>query len=302
MLHIERIRSEFWYQFLSSPGVMIAAAIIGVIVLACACADVLAPQNAFDETALDLVNSKLPPVWMQGGDDRFLLGTDALGRDVLSAMLYGGRVSIIVGLGAVVLSVVIGVSGGLIAGYFGGMADAVIMRVAEVQFSFPPILIALLLNGVLKTALTPGQFQIAAVPILIGAIGLSGWVQYARVVRAGTLAERHKEYVLACEATGFGEFYILRRHVLPNILGPVLVISMLQLAVAIVTEATLSFLGLGTPVTQPSLGALIQSGSEFLFSGVWWVVIFPGALLLILVLAFNVVADWLRDVLNPRLR
>jgi peptide/nickel transport system permease protein len=182
------------------------------------------------------------------------------------------------------------------------MADVVIMRVAEIQFSFPPILIALLLNGVLKTALSPGQFQVSAVPILIGAIGLSGWVQYARVVRASTLVERHKEYVLACEATGFGEFYILRRHVLPNVLGPVLVISMLQLAVAIVTEATLSFLGLGTPVTQPSLGALIQSGSEFLFSGIWWVVIFPGGLLLILVLAFNVVADWLRDFLNPRLR
>lgn len=299
---VERIRSDFWYSFLKSPITVVSAVVVIVLVTCCMFAEVFAPHTPFDPATLDIMNNQLPPAWEEGGDPAYLLGTDIQGRDVLSAILYGGRISIIVGLGAVALSVLIGVTGGLIAGYYGGIADAIIMRIAEIQFSFPPILLALLFNGILKTILTPQAFAHAAVPILILAIAFAGWVQYARVVRASTLVEREKEYVQACQALGFSSLYVVRKHVLPNILGPVLVISMLQIAVAIVTEATLSFLGLGTPLTEPSLGALIQEGGEFLFSGIWWVVVFPGLALLVLVIAFNLLADWFRDYLNPRLR
>lgn len=299
---LEKIHSDFWYEWLNSPVTVASSVIIVLIVIGCTFAPVFAPHTPFDPATISIMDNNLPPVWEAGSDPRFLLGTDLQGRDVLSAMLYGGRISLLVGLGAVALSVVIGMAVGLLAGYFGGMTDAILMRIAEIQFAFPPILIALLFNGILKASLPADVFAQAAVPIMILAIGLAGWVQFARIVRASVLVQRGQDYVTACHAIGLPTLTIILRHITPNILGPVLVLAMLQIAVAIVTEATLSFLGLGTPLTEPSLGALIQIGSQYLFSGIWWVVIFPGIMLLVMVIAFNLVADWVRDYLNPRLR
>lgn len=298
----DRIRSDFWYELLNSPVTIVSAIIIVLMIVGCTFAPIFAPHTPFDPATISIMDNNMPPAWADGADPRFLLGTDLQGRDVLSAMLYGGRISLLVGIGAVALSVVIGMAVGLLAGYFGGMTDAVLMRIAEIQFAFPPILIALLFNGILKASLPADVFAQAAVPIMILAIGLAGWVQFARIVRASTLVQRNQDYVTACHAVGLPTLTIILRHITPNILGPVLVLAMLQIAVAIVTEATLSFLGLGTPLTEPSLGALIQIGSQYLFSGVWWVVIFPGIMLLVMVVAFNLVADWVRDYLNPRLR
>ena len=298
----ERIRSDFWYELVNSPVTVVSAIIIAVMIIGCTFAPVFAPHTPFDPATISIMDNNMPPAWADGADPRFLLGTDLQGRDVLSAMLYGGRISLLVGIGAVALSVVIGMTVGLLAGYFGGMTDAVLMRIAEIKFAFPPILIALLFNGILKASLPADVFAQAAVPIMILAIGLAGWVQFARIVRASAMVQRGQDYVTACHAIGLPTPTIILRHITPNILGPVLVLAMLQIAVAIVTEATLSFLGLGTPLTQPSLGALIQIGSQYLFSGIWWVVIFPGIMLLVMVVAFNLVADWVRDYLNPRLR
>lgn len=298
----ERIRSDFWYELLNSPVTVVSGILIALMIVGCTFAPIFAPHTPFDPATISIMDNNLPPAWADGADPRFLLGTDLQGRDVLSAMLYGGRISLLVGIGAVALSVVIGMTVGLLAGYFGGMTDAVLMRVAEIQFAFPPILIALLFNGILKASLPADVFGRAAVPIMILAIGLAGWVQFARIVRASALVQRGQDYVTACHAIGLPTPTIILRHITPNILGPVLVLAMLQIAVAIVTEATLSFLGLGTPLTEPSLGALIQIGSQYLFSGIWWVVIFPGIMLLVMVVAFNLVADWVRDYLNPRLR
>lgn len=299
---LERIQSDFWYAFLNSPVTVVSAIIITLFTFACVFANLVAPHTPFDPATISIMDNNYPPAWSSGGDARFFLGTDSQGRDVLSTMLFGGRISLLVGLGAVALSTLIGMTVGLLAGYYGGWTDSVLMRIAEIQFAFPPILIALLFNGLLKTVLPAAVFAQAAVPILILAIGLAGWVQIARIVRSSVLVERGKDYITACNAIGLPTRTVLLRHLLPNVLGPVLVISMLQIAVAIVTEATLSFLGLGTPLTQPSLGGLIQAGSQFLFSGIWWVVIFPGLMLLVMVVAFNLVADWFRDYLNPRLR
>lgn len=299
---LNRIRSEFWFQFLGSPVTVVASFVIVFIVLACVFANWVAPHTPFDPATLSIMDNNLPPVWQPNSDPRFILGTDIQGRDVLSAMLYGGRISLMVGLGAVALSAFIGMLIGLLSGYFGGLTDSILMRLAEIQFAFPPILIALLFNGILKTTLSANMFAQAAVPIMILSIGLAGWVQFARIVRSSVLVQRSQDYVTSCRAIGLPTMTILLRHITPNVLSPVLVLAMLQIAVAIVTEATLSFLGLGTPLTEPSLGALIQVGSQYLFSGIWWVVIFPGAMLLIMVMAFNLVADWVRDYLNPRLR
>ncbi len=299
---LNEIKSDFWFAFFSSPVTVFSTILIFVLTFGFAGAEIFAPHTPFDPFTISILDNHLPPAWLEGGDRRFLLGTDIQGRDVFSAIFYGGRISIIVGLGAVLLSTLIGVTAGLLAGFLGGWADNLIMRFAEIQFSFPPILIALLFNGILRTVLPADVFSRSAIPILILAIGLSGWVQYARIVRASTLIERNKDYISACDSIGLPTRIILFRHLLPNILGPVLVIAMLHFAVAIVTEATLSFLGLGTPLTQPSLGALIQDGSNYLFSGKWWVVIFPGLTLVIFVICLNLVADWFRDYLNPKLR
>ncbi|MEP1767544.1 MAG: ABC transporter permease [Sulfitobacter sp.] len=298
----DKIRSDFWYELLNSPVTVVSAVIIVFMIVGCAFAPIFAPHTPFDPATISIMDNNMPPVWPDGADPRFLLGTDLQGRDVLSAMFFGGRISLLVGIGAVAVSVAIGMTVGLLAGYFGGMTDAVLMRVTEIQFAFPPILIALLFNGILKASLSADVFAQAAVPIMILAIGLAGWVQFARIVRASTLVQRTQDYVTACHAIGLPTITVIVRHITPNILGPVLVLAMLQIAVAIVTEATLSFLCLGTPLTEPSLGALIQIGSQYLFSGVWWVVIFPDLMLLVMVVAFNLVADWVRDYLNPRLR
>ncbi len=243
-----------------------------------------------------------PPRWIAGGKAAYLLGTDDQGRDVLSAIMYGARVSLLVGLASVVLALVLGVGLGLLAGYAGGRIDAFIMRVADVQLSFPAILIALLIDGVFRAALPRDAHDKVALIVLVLAIGLSNWVQYARTVRGSTMVEKNREYVQAARVIGITPLAIMLRHLLPNVLGPVLVLATINIATAILTEATLSFLGVGVPPTQPSLGTLIRIGNDFLFSGEWWITIFPGAALVMIVLSINLLGDWLRDALNPRLR
>ena len=231
-----------------------------------------------------------------------MLGTDNQGRDILSTIMHGARISLAIGFASVLLSVVLGVFLGLIAGYFGGRLDAVLMRIADVQLSFPAILIALLIDGVARVALSGDRHDQIAIPVLILSIGLSKWVDYARTVRGSTLVERNKEYVQAARVIGRKPLAILLRHVLPNVMGPVLVIATINIGVAIIIEATLSFLGVGVPATQPSLGTLIRVGNEFLYSGEWWITLFPGIALIVLVLSVNLLGDWLRDALNPKLR
>ncbi|MGP1615199.1 MAG: ABC transporter permease [Pollutimonas bauzanensis] len=273
-----------------------------VIIVGALCAPLIAPHNPFDLATLDLLDANIPPAWSASGDPRFLLGTDDQGRDILSAILYGSRISLLVGFASVLFSLVIGVTLGLISGYVGGRVDSVIMRVADVQLSFPAILIALLIDGIARGLLPRDAQDSLSLYVLIFAIGISGWVQYARTVRGATMVERNKEYVQAARLIGMRPFTVLRRHILPNVLGPVLVIATIHLAVAIITEATLSFLGVGIPPTTPSLGTLIRIGNSYLFSGDWWISIFPGIALVLLALSVNLLGDWLRDALNPRLR
>ena len=296
------VDSDLWFSFSRSPTVVVATAVATIMMMAALFAPLLAPQDPFDLTALSILDAHIPPAWMAADDHRFLLGSDDQGRDVLSAILYGSRISIGVGFASVALALVLGVSLGLLAGYVGGRLDALIMRTAEIQLSFPTILIALLLNGVMRSILPADVQDQLAIPVLIVAIGISGWVQYARTVRGTTLVEKNKEYVQAARLIGIHPLLIMLRHILPNTMGPVLVIATIHLAVAIITEATLSFLGVGVPPTEPSLGTLIRIGNDFLFSGEWWITMFPGAALAILVLAVNLLGDWLRDAFNPKLR
>jgi peptide/nickel transport system permease protein len=292
---------DVWYSFRTSPVAIVAALIAFVCVFCALFADVVAPHNPFDLASLELADSRLPPAWLEGGTTKYLLGTDDQGRDILSALMYGARISLLVGLASVVLSVLIGVGLGLLSGFVGGKTDAFIMRVCDVMLSFPAILIALLIDGVGR-ALFPNAHETLAFAVLILAISLSGWVQYARTVRGSTLVERQKEYVQAARVIGVAPGRIMVRHVLPNVLGPVLVLATIQVASAIIIEATLSFLGVGVPPTQPSLGTLIRVGNDFLFSGEWWITIFPGVVLVLIALSVNLLGDWLRDALNPRLR
>jgi peptide/nickel transport system permease protein len=262
----------------------------------------VAPHNPFDSATLVLTDGFTPPAWIAGGTPRYLLGTDDQGRDMLSTIMFGARISLAVGVASVIFSMLLGVSLGLIAGYVGGKLDAFIMRVADIQLSFPPILVALLIDGVARVALPRDSHDRIAIYVLILAIGVSGWVQYARTVRGSTLVERNKEYVQAARVIGRSQASIMLSHVLPNVLGPVLVIATIHVATAIITEATLSFLGVGVPATQPSLGTLIRVGNDFLLSGEWWITVFPGVALIVLVLSVNLLGDWLRDALNPKLR
>jgi ABC-type dipeptide/oligopeptide/nickel transport systems, permease components len=294
--------SDIWYSFRHTPSAVISAIVAGVLVLAALFAPVLAPHNPFDLASLDIMNANMPPAWDAEGDPAFPLGTDDQGRDILSAVLYGSRVSLLVGFASVLLSMVLGVSLGLVSGYAGGRLDTLIMRIADVQLSFPAILIALLIDGVARGLLPRDLHTEIALYVLVFAIGISGWVQYARTVRGATLVERNKEYVQAARLIGMGPLRILRHHILPNVMGPVLVIATIHLAIAIITEATLSFLGVGVPVTTPSLGTLIRIGNSYLFSGMWWISIFPAIALVALVLSVNLLGDWLRDALNPKLR
>ena len=293
--------SDVGYNFRTSPTAIIAAVIAFACIFCALFAGWVAPHNPFDLASLELSNARLPPAWSPTGSSRFLLGTDDQGRDILSALMYGARISLIVGLASVMLSVLAGVSLGLLAGFLGGWVDSLLMRTCDVMLSFPAILVALLIAGVGR-ALFPQAHETMAFGVLIVSISLTGWVQYARTVRGSTLVERNKEYVQAARVTGVAPLRIMRRHVLPNVLGPVLVLATIQVATAILTEATLSFLGVGAPPTSPSLGTLIRVGNDYLFSGEWWITIFPGAMLVVIALSVNMLGDWLRDALNPRLR
>ncbi|MDC8785473.1 ABC transporter permease [Roseateles koreensis] len=292
---------DVWHSFTSSPVAM-GAAIVAMLCIFCAVfAGFVAPHNPFDLATLDLMDSRLPPFWMEGGRHNYWLGTDDQGRDLLSALVYGARISLLVGSASVMVSMLIGVSLGLVAGFVGGTLDAFIMRICDVMLSFPSILVALLIDGIGRT-IFPQAHDALAFGVLILAISLTGWVQYARTVRGSTLVERSKEYVQAARVIGVSPLRIMRRHVLPNVMGPVMVLATIQVASAIITEATLSFLGVGVPPTSPSLGTLIRGGNDFLFSGEWWIVVWPGAMLVLIALSINLLGDWLRDALNPRLR
>lgn len=294
--------SDLLYSFGHSPTAIVSAIVALSVVLGAICAPLIAPYNPFNLASLNLLDANVPPAWSPDGSLQFLLGTDDQGRDVFSAILYGSRISLLVGFASVIFSLVIGVTLGLVSGYAGGRVDNFIMRVADVQLSFPAILIALLIDGVARGILPRDVQDSSSLYVLIFAIGISGWVQYARTVRGATMVERNKEYVQAARLIGMRPFMVLRRHILPNVLGPVLVIATIHLAIAIITEATLSFLGVGIPPTTPSLGTLIRIGNSYLFSGEWWIAIFPGITLVLLALSVNLLGDWLRDALNPKLR
>jgi peptide/nickel transport system permease protein len=295
--------SDIAASFRRSPVAIVSGVVALVIVLAAIFAPWIAPTNPYDPSSLNLMDGFTPPMQPNAfTGSTYLMGTDNQGRDVFSTILYGARISLFVGVSAVLLAMVLGISAGLVAGYRGGWVDAVLMRVADVQLSFPSILIALLIFGVARGIIPPTQREAMAIWVLIVAIGLSDWVQFARVVRGATMVEKGKEYVQAARVIGVTPLRILIRHILPNVMGPVLVIATISVALAIIAEATLSFLGVGVPPTQPSLGTLIRIGQQFLFSGEWWILLFPALTLLALALSVNMLGDWLRDALNPRLR
>jgi peptide/nickel transport system permease protein len=294
--------SDVWASFKRSKLTMAAAFLTVLFLMVAVLAGVLSPQDPFDPAQLDLMNSRLPPIWDAEGQAPFLLGSDEQGRDIFSAILYGLRISLLVGFMGVAFSATLGIALGLVAGYLGGTVDAVIMRIADVQLTFPAILIALLVDGVVKAVLGGQLDPATTLSVLVFSIGLSFWVQYARTVRGSVMVEKNKDYIAAARLIGLPAPVIMFRHILPNVMGPVLVIATINLALAIITEATLSFLGTGMPETMPSLGTLIRIGNNYLFSGEWWIVAFPGIALALLVLAINLLGDWLRDALNPKLR
>lgn len=297
------LESDVFYSFRRSPVAVVSALVVLVLLLSALLAPWIAPSNPFDPASLNLMNGFTPPGTPNAfTGDAFLMGTDDQGRDVFSTILYGMRISLFVGVSAVAFAMVLGITLGLISGYVGGWLETIIMRIADVQLTFPSILVAMLIFGVAK-GVTPVEYRDQmAIWVLILAIGLSDWVQFARVVRGATLVEKNKEYVAAARLIGRRPGAIMLRHILPNVLSPVLVIATISLALAIIAEATLSFLGVGAPPTQPSLGTLIRIGQGFLFSGEWWILFFPACTLLALALSVNLLGDWLRDALNPRLR
>jgi peptide/nickel transport system permease protein len=295
--------SDIWFSFKSSTLTVVAAAVTLLIFAVAFLSPLLAPHTPFDPATLSLSDGLKPPVlFFPDGDWTFPLGTDEQGRDVLSSIMYGTRLSLVVGLASVIVAMVIGITLGLISGYVGGTVDAVIMRIADVQLTFPAILVALLIDGIVRGLISVQRHDEIAIFVIVGAIGLSFWVQYARTVRGSVLVEKGKEYVQAARVIGLSPILIMVRHVLPNVTGPVLVIATLNLGLAIISEATLSFLGVGLPSTEPSLGTLIRLGNDVLQSGEWWITVFPGLTLATLVLAVNLLGDWLRDALNPKLR
>ena len=297
------LQSDFFYDFRNTPVAVVSFIVFMVIILAAVFAGFIAPTNPFDPASLNLMNGFTPPMTanMFTGES-FVMGTDDQGRDLLSAIIYGLRVSLFVGVMSVLLAMGLGVSLGLLAGYVGGWIDNLIMRIADIQLTFPSILIAMLIFGVLRGIIPPDLRDEMAIFVLITAIGLSEWVPFARTVRATTLVEKEKEYVQAARLIGLRRTQIMWRHILPNVLGPVLVIATITLALAIIAEATLSFLGVGAPPTEPSLGTLIRIGQDYLFSGEWWILTFPAVTLLALALSVNLLGDWLKDTLNPRLK
>jgi peptide/nickel transport system permease protein len=293
--------SDLWHSFRAHPSAMFAATLLAVLAVTAIIAPWITPQNPYDLAALELWNSEIPPIWNAQGQWPFLLGTDVQGRDIYSAILYGSRISLIIGFASVILALAVGLSLGLVAGYFGGWVDNVIMRVGDVLLSMPFILIAILITAVATAALPPDLKSALAAPILIVAIAVPSWVQYARTVRASAMVERKKEYVQAARLIRVRPWRIMLHHILPNTLTPIMVAATLNFGLAILSEATLSFLGVGMPADQPSLGTLIRIGNQYLFSGLWWIVVFPAIQLCLIVLSVNMIGDWLRDALNPKL-
>ena len=295
------LESDFYHDFGKDRTAIISFVVLCVYLLACFAAPLIAPYNPYDPTIIDIMDSEIPPIWQEGGDSRFLLGTDAQGRDLFSTILYGTRISLIIGICAVLLQAFLGISLGLVAGYFGGRIDSFLMRLADIQLSFSTLMVAIIVLAVFQAAFGTELYERLAILMLILVIGIAEWPQYARTVRASVLAEKKKEYVDAARVIGLRPPRIMFRHILPNTLSPILVISTVQVANAIVSEAALSFLGLGMPITRPSLGSLINSGFEFIFSGSWWITMIPGIVLVVLVLVMNLLGDFMRDVLNPKL-
>lgn len=293
--------SDLWYSFRAHPSAMFAAGLLVLLALTAMIAPWITPQDPYDLAALELWNSEIPPIWNAQGQWPFLLGTDVQGRDIFSAILYGSRISLIIGFASVILALTVGLSLGLIAGYFGGWVDNIIMRVGDVLLSMPFILIAILISAIATASLPPGLKSALAAPILIVAIAVPSWVQYARTVRASAMVERKKEYVQAARLIRVKSWRIMLHHILPNTLTPIMVAATLNFGLAILSEATLSFLGVGMPADQPSLGTLIRIGNQYLFSGLWWIVVFPAIQLCLIVLSVNMIGDWLRDALNPKL-
>ncbi|WP_198374204.1 ABC transporter permease [Neoroseomonas rubea] len=294
--------SDLWFSFTRSPVTVLSAIVAAICILGAVFAPWIAPHNPFDLASLNLIDAFKPPAWTEEGARDYVLGTDDQGRDVLSAIMYGARVSLLVGISATVFATLLGVSLGLLAGYVGGAIDSLLMRICDIQLTFPSILVALLVDGVVRAVLPREVHADIALFVVIFAIGISEWPKFARTVRGSTLVERNKEYVQAARVIGVPKARIMVSHVLPNVIGPVLVVATLNLGLAILSEATLSFLGVGVPPTQPSLGTLIRIGNDFLFSGEWWITIFPGVALIAMVLSVNLLGDWLRDALNPKLR
>ena len=299
---IKRFNASYlFYSFKRDRVAMTSFVILAMFLLLSLVAPLVAPYNPYDSTNTDLMNSEIPPSFMEGGSNEYLLGTDNMGRDLLSTMIYGLRISVLIGLGAVFLQATIGIMVGLTAGYMGGRVDALLMRIADIQFSFPYLMVAIFISAIFQIMFGIGSFERLSVPLLIVIIGLAEWPVYARTIRASVMGEKNKEYVEAARVIGLSKPVIMFRHVLPNTLTSVMVISTIQVANAVMSEAALSFLGLGMPVTMPSLGSLIKSGFEYIFSGVWWITIFPGIVLVLFILVINLLGDWLRDVLNPKL-
>jgi len=293
--------SYLLFSFKQDKTAIFSLAVLVVLLVTGLLAPVFSPYDPYNPANIDIMNSELPPSWTEDGEAAFLLGTDIQGRDLLSTMIYGLRLSILIGCGAVVLQGFLGVVVGLLAGYLGGKIDAVLMRIADIQLSFPYLMVAIFISAIFQLAFGIGRYEDLAVPLLIVIIGLAEWPVYARTVRAAVMGEKNKEYVEAARVIGLNRWRIMFRHVLPNTMTSVLVISTIQVANAVMSEAALSFLGLGMPVTKPSLGSLIRSGFEYIFSGSWWITLFPGIFLVLLVLVINLLGDWLRDVLNPKL-
>ncbi len=294
-------QSYLLYSFKRDPIAIFSFAGLMVLAVISILAPVIAPYNTYDTATFDIMDAETPPSWMEDGSEMFMLGTDIQGRDLLSTMIYGLRVSLLIGVGAVLFQAFVGIVVGLVSGFFGGKLDSFLMRLADIQFSIPYLIVAIFTSAIFKLAFGIGRYEDLAEILLIVIIGMSQWPHYARTVRASVLGEKNKEYVEAARVIGINRRQIMFRHILPNTMTPVLVISTIQVANAIMSEAALSFLGLGMPITKPSLGSLIRAGFEYIFSGSWWITFFPGVLLVIVVLVILLLGDWLRDVLNPKL-
>lgn len=294
-------KSYLLYSFKRDRVAIASFIILLMLIILGLLAPIISPYDPYDANNIDIMNSEIPPMFQEEGARDFVLGTDIQGRDLLSTMIYGLRLSIFIGCGAVLLQAFLGIAIGLVSGYFGGKIDIVLMRIADIQLSFPYLMVAIFISAIFQVAFGIGRFEELAVPLLIVIIGISEWPQIARTVRASVMGEKSKEYVEAARVIGLSPRLIIVRHILPNTMTSVLVISTIQVANAIMSEAALSFLGLGMPITKPSLGSLIRSGFEYIFSGAWWITLFPGVLLVVLVLVINLLGDWLRDVLNPKL-